>query len=84
MTERLPEPTGWLASALLDCLRKWQGRALGGKMLVLTDEDLSQLERWASELWQAWQQTAESLRRCGIKVETYPVQVDRGGTIHPL
>ena len=71
---RLPEPEGWIANAVLDCLRQWH-RTNGRRTWIVTIEDIEHLAKWAAEL----QQTHRKGRRYAFwqrwKVVQRPEQV---------
>lgn len=66
---RLPEPNGWLANAILNCLRQWEQQNGPGPWIV-TRGDIEHLARWAADLQRKHEETGRQ-----FKVTTYPVRV---------
>lgn len=77
MTEKLMEPEGWLANAILKCLYKWKERS-DPAPFMLTGEDLDSLTKWAETLRLSWIETRDYMNRNGIEIEIYPVKVSGG------
>lgn len=65
----LPEPEGWLANAILGCLRTWE-RQSGPGPWVVTIGDIEYLAKWAANLQQQYEKTGRQ-----FKVTTYPERV---------
>lgn len=65
----LPEPDGWLANAMLNCLRTWHKQHGPGPWIV-TSGDIEYLAKWAADLQRQHKDTRRRFR-----VATYPKQV---------
>jgi hypothetical protein len=66
---RLPEPDGWLANAILNCLRQWEERSGPGPW-IMTRDDIEYLAKWAADLQRRHKETGRQ-----FKVTTYPQRV---------
>jgi hypothetical protein len=73
-SQGLPEPEGWVARAIIDCLREWHASWLGRPM-VLSIEDIDYLAKWADDLHKSWVVVDECMKRNRITVIQYPVQI---------
>ena len=72
-----PEKEPFIANAIIKCLRKWNERQGPGPMIV-TDEDIDQLEEWAKSMHESWEMTREHFNACNIPVKIIPKQIGRG------
>jgi len=74
MPQHIPEPEGWVAKAIISCLRQWH-EAWGDRPMPMGKEDIDCLERWADQLLKSWIQTEACLQRNNIPIVIDPVKI---------
>lgn len=75
--QRLQDKEPWIANAIIRCLRTWKQRH-GPAPMIVTDEDIDQLETWARELHEAWEMSKEHFNVLDIPVTILPTKIERG------
>ncbi len=73
----IPESSGWMANAILDCLRGWQ-RQHGPGPFVLTTGDIEHLAAYAADLQRLRRETKEWALSNGFSVRETPERIHRG------
>jgi len=68
----------WIANAIIRCLRVWKLRH-GPAPMIVTDEDIDQLEAWARSMHELWEMSREHFNVLDIPVRIVPVKIERDG-----
>ncbi len=73
---RLPDKEPWIANAVIRCLWVWRERH-GPAPMIVTDEDIDQLETWARGLHTSWEMSKEHFNVLNIPVTIIPTKIER-------
>jgi len=73
----LPDKEPHIANAIIRCLRTWKKRH-GPAPMIVTYEDIDQLEAWAKNMHELWEMSKEHFNVLDMPVEIIPTQIGRG------
>jgi len=74
--DQMQDKEPWIANAIIRCLRVWRERH-GLAPMIVTDEDIDQLEAWARELHESWEWSKKHFNVLNIPVRIIPTKIKR-------